>query len=477
MSALAARVVGTANELVAGQPKTSYRISVTAGGDASTCLRSFGDFQALHESLAKLKLSSLPSLPGKFELGLERAEHLRAALRMDALDNYLQKLCALPAAGELAPLVAFLDSGGARERAASSVDEPPPAPAAAPALGPLRVADAVAALAAPAADADADAAVPRTLLCVALPSPAAAWRLHRLDPPPAAPQLLLPPAALAAHERGEPDVDDRRVLLLEPGGALLQCALGDHRPGARSSRGRCPRLRCCARCTPRRWRRSRWAAVTSSLSASAPARPRCSAGAAATKGSWATARARARRTRAPSPSSRARARVRSRAARATPTVIAGGAAYTCGAGDAGQLGLGDAKTQAYPRRVALGTGAARLLLAAGGGRHTLLVDARGAVHACGCGSSGQLGTGLAADEHKPVALASLGGQLVRDAAAGDAHSVLLTLDGAVLVVWRQRRRAARPRRPAAAPLAVPRSRASRRCASRRSPPPPTARLP
>ena len=69
------------------------------------------------------------------------------------------------------------------------------------------------------------------------------------------------------------------------------------------------------------------------------------------------------------------------------------------------------------------------LLAAGGGRHTLLVDARGAVHACGCGSSGQLGTGLAADEHKPVALASLGGQLVRDAAAGDAHSVLLTLDG------------------------------------------------
>ena len=113
-------------------------------------------------------------------------------------------------------------------------------------------------------------------------------------------------------------------------------------------------------------------------------------------------------------------------------VIAGGAAYTCGAGDAGQLGLGDAKTQAYPRRVALGTCAARLLLAAGGGRHTLLVDARGAVHACGGGSSGQLGTGLAVDEHKPVALASLGGQLVRDAAAGDAHSVLLTLDGAVL---------------------------------------------
>ena len=127
MSALAARVVGTANELIAGQPKTSYRISVTVDGDASTCLRSFGDFQALHAALAKLKLSSLPSLPGKFELALERAEHLRAALRMDALDNYLQKLCALPAASELAPLVAFLDSGGARERAASNVDEPPPA--------------------------------------------------------------------------------------------------------------------------------------------------------------------------------------------------------------------------------------------------------------------------------------------------------------------------------------------------------------
>ena len=78
MSALAARVVGTANELVAGQPKTSYRISVTVGGDASTCLRGFGDFQALHAALAKLKLSSLPSLPGKFELGLERADHLRA---------------------------------------------------------------------------------------------------------------------------------------------------------------------------------------------------------------------------------------------------------------------------------------------------------------------------------------------------------------------------------------------------------------
>ena len=174
---------------------------------------------------------------------------------MDALDNYLQKLCALPASSELAPLVAFLDSGGARERAASRVDEPPPPPAAAPALGPLRVADAVAARGTPDADADADAAVPRTLLCVALPSPAAAWRLHRLDPPPAAPQLLLPPAALAAYERGEPDATTVACCCSSQAARFCSVRSATTDPEPHSSRGRCPPLRCCARCTPRRWRR------------------------------------------------------------------------------------------------------------------------------------------------------------------------------------------------------------------------------
>ena len=63
---------------------------------------------------------------------------------------------------------------------------------------------------------------------------------------------------------------------------------------------------------------------------------------------------------------------------------------------------------------------------AAGGQHSLLIDRSGCVYASGAGDSGQLGTGLDADEPSPRAVTSLVGMAVVMAACGEAHSVILS---------------------------------------------------
>jgi alpha-tubulin suppressor-like RCC1 family protein len=66
-----------------------------------------------------------------------------------------------------------------------------------------------------------------------------------------------------------------------------------------------------------------------------------------------------------------------------------GTAFSFGRNESGQLGLGDEKTRTYPRMIQnLGD---KIIDAACGARHTLLLGASGKVYSCGKNTSGQLG--------------------------------------------------------------------------------------
>lgn len=110
-----------------------------------------------------------------------------------------------------------------------------------------------------------------------------------------------------------------------------------------------------------------------------------------------------------------------------------GELWTCGAGTHGQLGHADRAHQLAPKRVAATFGA-RLLTAAAGPRHTLVVAADGALWTWGGGNEGQLGHG---DMPKwrlvPTRLGpeAFGGMPVVCASAGDDHTIALTAEGRV----------------------------------------------
>jgi alpha-tubulin suppressor-like RCC1 family protein len=84
-------------------------------------------------------------------------------------------------------------------------------------------------------------------------------------------------------------------------------------------------------------------------------------------------------------------------------VAACGDVYTCGAGASGALGHGGSGTEALPRRVTR-TAERRVVAAAAGAAHTLLLCADGAVMACGAGEDGALGMDDARDKAVPLPL-------------------------------------------------------------------------
>ena len=69
------------------------------------------------------------------------------------------------------------------------------------------------------------------------------------------------------------------------------------------------------------------------------------------------------------------------------------------------------------------------MAACAGARHSVVVDARGAAYAFGWGLHGQLGLGDCEDARAPTRVASLDGIFIARAAAGTAHTVLLTRHG------------------------------------------------
>ncbi|KAG5182395.1 regulator of chromosome condensation 1/beta-lactamase-inhibitor protein II [Tribonema minus] len=111
-------------------------------------------------------------------------------------------------------------------------------------------------------------------------------------------------------------------------------------------------------------------------------------------------------------------------------VDASGAAYAWGRNDMGQCGVGSKKSVAAPAKMKLG---AAVVAAACGRAHTALVTSDGGLYTCGCGSSGQLGSGrIVADKTPVTAPASIplpGGAKAHAVACGADFTVVVATDG------------------------------------------------
>jgi len=116
----------------------------------------------------------------------------------------------------------------------------------------------------------------------------------------------------------------------------------------------------------------------------------------------------------------------------TVAVTAGGRLYTWGDGDNGRLGHGDTFNRLVPTLV--GEGAfGRVVMAACGDDHTLVVTEDGALWACGRGLYGELGLNDRRNRlrFERVGAGAFGMARVVTAAADRKHSVALTDDGAL----------------------------------------------
>ena len=113
-------------------------------------------------------------------------------------------------------------------------------------------------------------------------------------------------------------------------------------------------------------------------------------------------------------------------------VTAAGAVLSCGVGARGRLGHGDESSCKEPKAIVALKGQ-RMVQAAAGGAHSLMLTAGGAVWSCGDCSDGRLGHG---HNHLlvPTLLASLKRQRRRvvQIAAGGRHSLMRTASGDVL---------------------------------------------
>jgi alpha-tubulin suppressor-like RCC1 family protein len=122
----------------------------------------------------------------------------------------------------------------------------------------------------------------------------------------------------------------------------------------------------------------------------------------------------------------------------TVAVTAGGWLYTWGDGYYGQLGHVGTGSRLVPTVVgAFGAPeGGRVVMAACGGRHTLVVTQDGALWACGEGRFGQLGLNDTAGRlvFERVGAGAFGGARVVAAAAGRVHSMAVTEDG-TLWTW------------------------------------------
>ena len=118
---------------------------------------------------------------------------------------------------------------------------------------------------------------------------------------------------------------------------------------------------------------------------------------------------------------------------------ASGALYTFGYGLANQLGHGGKQNELAPRRVEALAGV-RIVLAAGGEHHSLVIDDSGAVYSFGAGEAagrtaysswvgGWLGHGTLDEVPLPRKIAALAGCRAKAVAAASRHSLVLVEDG------------------------------------------------
>jgi len=111
-----------------------------------------------------------------------------------------------------------------------------------------------------------------------------------------------------------------------------------------------------------------------------------------------------------------------------------GAVYTCGYGYNGRLGLGDGQPRRRLTRVpqALFAGS-RVVMVSCGGDHTMAVTAAGHAWTCGQNDQGQLGVGDRTNRlgFTQVDAGQLGGARIVMAACGWNHSVVVSAEGRV----------------------------------------------
>ncbi|MBV8940689.1 MAG: hypothetical protein JO321_10585 [Solirubrobacterales bacterium] len=112
-------------------------------------------------------------------------------------------------------------------------------------------------------------------------------------------------------------------------------------------------------------------------------------------------------------------------------VTSAGSLLAWGLNTSGQLGNGSTTNSPVPVKVKLPAGTRVTAVAAGYG-HSLVVTATGSLLAWGLNTSGQLGNGSTTDSHLPVKVKLPRGTKVSKVAAGNYHSLAVTLTGSLL---------------------------------------------
>ena len=123
------------------------------------------------------------------------------------------------------------------------------------------------------------------------------------------------------------------------------------------------------------------------------------------------------------------------------TLILGvsGAIYSCGRGSLGQLGLGGSDDALTPQRVELTAACCAMprgVLLTAGLFHSMAIGEGGALYTWGSGTNGRLGHGDAVLQRRPRLVTALLEMQVVHASAGSGHSVAVSTCGA-LFTWGQ----------------------------------------
>ena len=106
-----------------------------------------------------------------------------------------------------------------------------------------------------------------------------------------------------------------------------------------------------------------------------------------------------------------------------------GRVYSFGSGFGGKLGHGDRRNQPLPKMIDLQVGG-RMSAVAAGAYHSLVVAEDGAVFSFGYGVMGQLGHGDREERLAPVPIAALAAERIISAAGGENHTLVVSDSGA-----------------------------------------------
>jgi len=110
----------------------------------------------------------------------------------------------------------------------------------------------------------------------------------------------------------------------------------------------------------------------------------------------------------------------------TAAILSNGDLYTWGLGEFGALGINSAASQWSPVKVGFTSKLTpRIIQISCGTRHTSMVDEKGRLFMCGSNDSGQLGTNTKGQENTPILVSNISEKIIQ-AACGVYHTLILT---------------------------------------------------